>query len=108
MEKNLIKKIFKVDKINSLKTEIDKFNKMYETADTVNKRAITRALKQMTKEIKKMMYADSSKAAKKQSTDFGKQLLKAGGAYTEIKQEDKAKKENTTTITRDRKKSEKA
>ena len=61
----------------------------------------------MIKEIKKMMYADSSKAAKKQSNDFGKQLLKAGGAYTEIKQEDKAKKTNTTTITRDRIKYEK-
>ena len=40
------------------------------------------------------MHADSSKAAKRQSTNFTKQLLKAGESYTEIKQEDKAKKQN--------------
>ena len=97
----------KNEKMNSLKSEIENFDKMYASADTVQKRNITRFIKQLNKEVKKIMYADSSKAAKRQSTDFSKQLLKAGGAYTEIKQEDKAKKENTTEITRDRKKYEK-
>ena len=98
----------KNEKINSLKSEIEKFDKMYASADTVQKRNITRFIKQLNKEVKKIMYADSSKAAKRQSTDFSKQLLKAGESYTEIKQEDKAKKQNTRDITRDRKNMKKA
>ena len=107
MKRKLEKNNLKNNKTINLKEEIEKYNKLYESANTVQKRNITRFIKQLNKEVKKIIYADSSKAAKKQSTDFGKQLLKAGGAYTEIKQEDKAKKTNTTTITRDRIKYEK-
>ena len=72
-------------KISSLKIEMYKFKKMYDSADKTTKRNITRFMKQINKQVKQIIYASSDKAAKRQSTEFGKQLLNAGSAYTEEK-----------------------
>ena len=67
--------------ILNIKKDINNFKLAYEEASTVQKRSISRAIKALTKEIKKITYSSSEKASKKQSTDFTKTLLQAGETY---------------------------
>ena len=67
-------------KIKNIKNNIDSFKATYAGATTVQKRKITRLIKALTKEIKQIQYANSSKAS---NQSFSKQLLNAGAAYNE-------------------------
>ena len=71
------------NKVIKIKNDINKFKGTYADATTVQKRKRSRLIKALAKEIKQIQYASNEKATKKQKSDFGKKLLKAGYAFSE-------------------------
>ena len=92
-------------KVLNLQNQIKKLKQGYGEAATIEKRRISRIIKALTKEIKQIEYSSSTKASKKQQTDFSKSLLNAGSIYNQEK--NKGFTINKQEIIRDRKKYEK-
>ena len=63
-----------MNKISKLVSDIESIKSGYKNASTVEKRNISRMVKQLTKEIKQIQYEVSPKKTKRDKTIFKKKL----------------------------------